>query len=329
MSRDFAKASVPPYGSTRLIDVPADLDYEMWIGPAPMKPYTADRATRFGGYHIYDYALGYIAGWGAHPLDIAQWGLDMDESGPVHYQGSGKLPPKGSLWNSIESWDVQCQYANGVKMHFMGSRVAKPVVKAYHPAWCDHGTTFFGPKGWINVNRQALYASSKALQKAEIKPSRDPPARRTVSRPEFRRLHQEPQAHDQPAGIGHSFGHHQPPQRHMHPPGAAHPLGPEKGADPRRRRGQQDVGSAAPRTVETGLVLLLFLRFLRGGLAGLVGQLGDLGGGQDQRLPRAQGREALAAAEGDGHAQQPAVRQKDRRTGPGRRREIVHACAAS
>ena len=170
MSTQFKQASVPPYGSTRPAAVPDDLDYETWIGPAPLKPYTADRCTNFGAYHIYDYALGFIAGWGAHPLDIAQWGLGMDESGPVRYQGVGTIPPPGSLWDSIESWDVQCEYAHGVKMHFMGSRVAAPVVKAYHPAWCDHGTTFFGTQGWINVNRQALYASDKALQKAQIKP---------------------------------------------------------------------------------------------------------------------------------------------------------------
>jgi predicted dehydrogenase len=170
MSTQFNNASLPPYGSTRPADVPDDLDFPLWIGPAPMKPYTADRCTNFGAYHIYDYALGFIAGWGAHPLDIAQWGLDMDQSGPVRYRGTGTIPPKGSLWDTAESWDIQCEYANGVKMHFMGSRVAKPVVKAYHPAWSDHGTTFFGDKGWINVNRQALYASDKALQKAAIKP---------------------------------------------------------------------------------------------------------------------------------------------------------------
>ena len=120
MSCNFDEASVPPYGSTKPISVPADLDYEMWIGPAPMKPYTADRATCYGAYHIYDYALGYIAGWGAHPLDIAQWGLGADSSGPVRYEGTGKIPPKGSLWDSVESWDVHCEYADGVKMHFMG-----------------------------------------------------------------------------------------------------------------------------------------------------------------------------------------------------------------
>ena len=170
MSSQFANASVPPYGSTKPADVPDDLDYEMWIGPAPMKPYTADRTTCFGAYHIYDYALGFIAGWGAHPLDIAQWGLGADGSGPVHYEGTGRIPPKGSLWDTIESWDVQCEYAGGVRLRLMGERVAKPVVTAYHPAWADHGTTFFGTKGWISVNRSALYASHKSLQKAEIKP---------------------------------------------------------------------------------------------------------------------------------------------------------------
>lgn len=170
MSSQFKAATVPPYGSTKTIEVPEDLDYEMWIGPAPMKPYTADRTTCFGAYHIYDYALGFIAGWGAHPLDIAQWGLNTDDTGPVLYEGSGTIPPQGSLWDSVESWDIHCQYASGVKMHFMGERVAQPVVKAYHPSWNSHGTTFFGTKGWISVNRQALYASDKALQKLEVKP---------------------------------------------------------------------------------------------------------------------------------------------------------------
>jgi predicted dehydrogenase len=169
MSTQFNNASVPPYGSTQPIDVPADLDYEMWIGPAPMKPYTADRTTCFGAYHIYDYALGFIAGWGAHPLDIAQWGLDMDQSGPVRYEGTGKIPPAGSLWDTVESWDVHCEYANGVKLHFMSHRVAERVVKAYHRAWADHGTTFFGTQGWISVNRTALYASDKALQKTQTR----------------------------------------------------------------------------------------------------------------------------------------------------------------
>ena len=103
-------------------------------------------------------------------MDIAQWGLAADDTGPIRYEGVGAFLPKGSLWDTIASWDVHCEYENGVKMHFMGHRVAEPIVKAYHPSWCSHGTTFFGTKGWINVNRSALYASDKALQKAHVKP---------------------------------------------------------------------------------------------------------------------------------------------------------------
>ncbi len=154
MSNQLKSAKVKPYGATVAAEVPADLDYEMWIGPAPMKPYTVDRCTNFGAYHIYDYALGFLAGWGAHPLDIAQWGLDMDQSSPVKYQGTGQIPPQGSLWDSIESWDVQCEYANGIPMQFMSSRVARSVIeKMENRPWCDHGTTFFGADGWVSVDR--------------------------------------------------------------------------------------------------------------------------------------------------------------------------------
>ncbi|HEX2972643.1 MAG TPA: Gfo/Idh/MocA family oxidoreductase [Tepidisphaeraceae bacterium] len=171
MSSQFDAPSVKPYGSTETIPVPDDLNYDMWIGPSPMKPYTADRCTCFGAYHIYDYALGFIAGWAVHPLDIAQWGLGMDHTSPVRYEGTGKIPPKGSLWDTIESWDVNCTYANGVVVRNMGHRVAEPVVRKYHPVWRDHGTTFHGSKGWISVDRNGLYASDKNLQALKLKDS--------------------------------------------------------------------------------------------------------------------------------------------------------------
>jgi hypothetical protein len=80
--------------------VPPDLNYEMWIGPAPMKPYTKSRCTEWGSYHIYDYALGFIAGWGVHPLDFAQWGLDRDHTSPVLYESQGEIPT-GGLFDTV------------------------------------------------------------------------------------------------------------------------------------------------------------------------------------------------------------------------------------
>lgn len=176
MSTQTGHAHVKPYGSTTPTEPPADMNYEMWIGPAPMKPYTVDRCTNLGGFHIYDYALGFIAGWGAHPLDIAQWGMDADATGPIAYEGVGKIPPVGSLWDTIESWDVTCRYANGVQMRFMDHRAARPIVqKMSRRPWRDHGTTFYGDEGWVSVDRGGCYLNLKGepvnAYKFELKPS--------------------------------------------------------------------------------------------------------------------------------------------------------------
>jgi predicted dehydrogenase len=168
MSQQFENASVPPYGSTVEIAPPEGFDFDRWIGPAPMRPYTADRCTNFGGYHIYDYALGFIAGWGAHPLDIAQWGLDRDHTGPVRVEGKGQLPPAGSLWDTIESYDVSYEYADGVQVRLMSDRLAPGIFKDPRGFNRDHGTMFRGSKGWVIVDRSGLYASDRALLTHEV-----------------------------------------------------------------------------------------------------------------------------------------------------------------
>ena len=167
ISSQFAHFHRPEFGCTEPAPIPEGFDYPMWLGPAPVTPYTRDRCTSFGAWHVYDNALGFIAGWGAHPLDIAQWGLDMDHSGPVHYEGEGSIPELG-LYDGIDSWDMQCRYANGVNMRFMGHRVAEPVVTAYRP-WMDHGTTFFGSEGWVSVDRAGIHASDDSLLEITLK----------------------------------------------------------------------------------------------------------------------------------------------------------------
>jgi predicted dehydrogenase len=173
----YAQVFEEHFRDTAPAPVPAGLDYEMWIGPAPMKPYTKSRCTEWGAYHIYDYALGFIAGWGAHPLDIAQWGLGMDHTGPVYYEGKGEIP-SGGLFDTIDNWDVQCRYANGVTMRFMCDRVAKGVPGLMDDPkrrpFMDHGTTFWGEAGWISVSRGALYASPRELQTARIRDDEKP-----------------------------------------------------------------------------------------------------------------------------------------------------------
>jgi predicted dehydrogenase len=169
------------YENVQPAEVPEGLDYDMWVGPAPMKPYTKSRCTQWGTYHIYDFALGFIAGWGAHPLDIAQWGLDMDHTSPVKYEGTGEMPPKG-LFDTVDSWDVTCEYANGIPVRFMCTRAAEKVAGKMDQRkrpFSDHGTTFWGDDGWVSVKRGGLYASTKELQRAKIKESETPVYRST------------------------------------------------------------------------------------------------------------------------------------------------------
>ena len=151
-----------PGGSMIPIPVPDELDYDMWIGPAPMSPYTSDRCTPLGTYHVYDNSLGFIAGWGAHPLDIAQWGNDTDNTAPVVYEGKGTIAKRG-LYDTVSSWDMLCQYENGVEMRFMNTEAARPIVQKYHPRFRDHGTTFLGSEGWVSVDRSNVYANPKSL----------------------------------------------------------------------------------------------------------------------------------------------------------------------
>jgi predicted dehydrogenase len=173
----YADVFAERFHDTEPAPVPADLDYETWIGPAPMKPYTRSRCSEWGAYHIYDYALGFIAGWGAHPLDIAQWGLDMDHTSPVSYEGKGEIP-EGGLFDTVDNWDVSCRYANGVTLRFMCDRVARDVPGLMDDPrtrpFLDHGTTFWGEGGWISVSRGFLYARPKELQKAHIRDDEKP-----------------------------------------------------------------------------------------------------------------------------------------------------------
>lgn len=148
-------------GSTSVIPLPSDLDYDLWLGPAPHSPYTSDRCLARGVYWISDYSLGFIAGWGVHPLDIAQWGLGMDHTSPVEYEGTGVIPSDG-LFDTISTWDMHCRYKNGVTIHFMSSDIAQPIVERYRP-FHDHGTTFFGSEGWVSVDRSGVCSNPASL----------------------------------------------------------------------------------------------------------------------------------------------------------------------
>lgn len=155
--------------------VPRELDYDLWLGPAPMAPYCYQRCrphTPKEGwsvwYGISDYCMGMIGNWGVHHLDIAQWGNNTELGGPTEIQGTGVFP-KGMLTDCAVSWQVENHYANGVTLVHMDNETSKkhPLQVGGH----GHGVMFLGTEGWVHVDRKAVDAHPAALLETKIGPN--------------------------------------------------------------------------------------------------------------------------------------------------------------
>jgi predicted dehydrogenase len=126
--------------------VPKGLDWDMWLGPAPWRPFNAiicppSNFPDWPQWRRYrDYSGGQIADWGAHHFDIAQWGMGADGTGPVEVL----LP------NEDYAGPTFC-YASGVMLHANAKKNPGPAC------------TFFGTDGRIGVNRGTLSVEPKDL----------------------------------------------------------------------------------------------------------------------------------------------------------------------
>lgn len=156
-------------GAPTPMPVPDGFDYNLWQGPAPEASFCRDRclnqSPRNGIYHIYDYAIGFMAGWGAHPMDMLQWWADIAGLAtiPVEYRGKGVLPTEG-LFNTLTNWDATGRYANGLKMRFMDDQTADSLKP--HPGVAgEHGTLFVGTEGWVMVSRDGWKVYPETLYK--------------------------------------------------------------------------------------------------------------------------------------------------------------------
>ena len=171
-------------GSITPAPVPPELDYDMWLGPAPFVPYTKDRCSNVNPFFtspykiwpfISDYCLGWIAGWGVHPLDIALWGAEKELSGMVEIEGKGIFPSEGACDTSTD-WDVVLTFADsGVKINFKGIGDTNGPAPAEWRQRYDktgaHGTVFEGTEGWVHVRRGYIDAQPKALLQSQISPN--------------------------------------------------------------------------------------------------------------------------------------------------------------
>jgi myo-inositol 2-dehydrogenase/D-chiro-inositol 1-dehydrogenase len=125
--------------------VPANLNYDAWLGCTPNVYYTEQRVhsqtqigSRPGWLRNESHCLGMITGWGAHHFDVAHWGLDQEHGGPSKIEGRGEFPTN-SIWNVHGKYNVHLTYPGGVQM-----RVSDEL---------QNGIKFIGDEGWIFVAR--------------------------------------------------------------------------------------------------------------------------------------------------------------------------------
>ncbi len=125
-----------PIPNQPVMPVPEGFDYDFWLGPAALAPYTEKRCHFYFRY-ILDYSGGEMTDRGAHIIDIAQLGNGTDGSGPVSVWGKGDFPRDG-LFNSAMNYSFGFEYANGVRL--LGECVG------------PRGVKFEGDKGWVFVH---------------------------------------------------------------------------------------------------------------------------------------------------------------------------------
>jgi predicted dehydrogenase len=141
--------------------VPGELDYDFWLGPAPWAPYHPDRC-HYNFRFVSDYSGGDVTNWGAHQLDMAQWGIGADDSGPLEVEGHGKRNASG-LHDVFYDVHVDFTYAGGVKVELRSGEDGVGEVGG-------NGVSFIGSEGSIYVSRSKLDADPKSVLTSRIGP---------------------------------------------------------------------------------------------------------------------------------------------------------------
>ncbi len=124
---------------------PASVDYDMWLGPAPARPFNPNR-FHFNFRWYYDYSGGLMTDWGAHMIDIANWAMNVKAPrGTVSVGGKFGFPDDAeetpdtqqTLWE-YDGYSMLWEHATAV---------------GQGPYMRDHGVAFHGNNGVLVVDR--------------------------------------------------------------------------------------------------------------------------------------------------------------------------------
>jgi len=136
---------------------PSDnLDYEMWLGPAPYAPFCEARIHKTWRWNL-DTGGGQLMDWGGHHVDIAHWGMDWDRTGPLEIEGKGEFPSAGEIWNAPTKYYLSAVYPGGIPMIIAGGH-----------SEIRQGVKWIGTDGWVWVDRGGMEIYPNAMMEEAI-----------------------------------------------------------------------------------------------------------------------------------------------------------------
>lgn len=150
--------------------IPEGLDWEMWLGSAPKVPYRG--IVHWDWRWQLAYSGGQLTDWAGHHIDIAQWGLGMERTGPISVRGEGEAR-KDDIYDVPYAYDMEFEYANGIELRVANSRKyfdrkGKGWDGREKDSKFGMGAVWYGDEGWLQVNRHGMWSDNPNILKAEI-----------------------------------------------------------------------------------------------------------------------------------------------------------------
>jgi predicted dehydrogenase len=152
----------PREGPFKALPVPPELNWDYWVGQAPMVDYRG--VNCHGNFRWwYEFSGGQMTDWGAHHNDIAQWGNGTELSGPVEVDGKGLVEMIPGGYDAMAQYRIDFKYANGVTMAVVDESTVTDQNVVGEGKSTPNGIQFIGTNGWIFVDRGQIKASRQEL----------------------------------------------------------------------------------------------------------------------------------------------------------------------
>jgi len=151
MSRGLVYRWRPDIGNKGISQVPAGLDYDLWCGPAPMRPFSKN-LVHYNWHWHWNYGNGDVGNQGIHETDLCMWGLGVDH-----------LPERITSMGGKFLWD-DCKEVPEIQTSIYHYPKEKKMIQFEVRNWCTNledgagvGNIFYGDKGYMVIKGYGTY----------------------------------------------------------------------------------------------------------------------------------------------------------------------------